>query len=205
MLYVLVPCFCIKLYAAQSRITSRDANRLGTEQNEPTGPRSGTRKKIQNKPTGRRRGTKGKPPPIVVLDPVTKLSSARVGKCARRQERSMRAKAGSISPPPPTLSQRTSPTCITDPAPIDDSSAGNVDLPRKRRSSDAVAVSNNQALVETSLASNLIESPTSVQPHISDEAAVEVPAIRPGRPLMLKGLERMEGEAREQPYVWRLA
>lgn len=76
-----------------------DANPLGIE---PTRSRGGTRDKIQNKPTGRRRGTKGRPLPIGVSDPVTKLSSAQVGECSPRRKRSMRSKIDSISPPPPS-------------------------------------------------------------------------------------------------------
>ena len=158
-----------------------DADPPCTDQNGPTGPRDGARGKHQNKPTGRGRGTKGKPPPIVVSDPVTKLASARVGECPRGRKWSQRAEAGSVSPTSPRASQRTSPTCITDPAPIDDSSAANVDPPRKKRKrgSGAVAVPNTPAEVETTLSLNLTEPSTSVHPLISNEAAVEVPAIPP--------------------------
>jgi hypothetical protein len=130
----------------------------------------------QNKPTGRRRGTKGKPPPIIVPDPVTPLSSAGAGEGPQGRKTSKRGEAGSIPPTSPAASERT------DHAPIDGPSALNLDLRRKRRKrgSGAVAAPDTQAEVETTPASKVIESSTSVQPHTSDEAAVEVSAIQPG-------------------------
>jgi hypothetical protein len=57
-----------------------------------------------------------------------------------------------------------------------------LDLRRKRRKrgSGAAAAPDTQAEVKTTPASKAIESSTSVQPHTSDEAAVEVSAIQPG-------------------------
>ena len=97
-------------------------------------------------------------------------------------ENVMRGEAGSIPPPSPAASERTSPTCTTDHAPIDDPSAVNVNLRRKRRKRGlgAVAAPNAQVEVETTTSSKPNESSTSVQPYNPDKAAVEVPVIPPG-------------------------
>ena len=82
--------------------------------------------------------------------------------------------AYSTPPPPPVASEKTLRIHTTDFAPLDDPSALDKDLKRKRRKrgSGAGAIPNSYAAVKMILSSKPNESSTSVQPQTSYEAAL---------------------------------
>lgn len=151
---------------------------LGTDQNRPNGRRCGAKRKDRDKPTGRRHITKGKPPPTIIPDPVTPLSPGPVDR-AQGREISLR-EATSTAPPPPVASEKTLSLYTTEHAPLDDPSALNEELQRKRRKRGmgADAVPKSHAEVETIASSKPNESSTSMQPQTSDEASLPPGLVR---------------------------